>query len=316
VAPAEPVTPEAAPDTAADVGPTDDTPTAGTPTVPGPAVDAPTVEQPAPDAPTGEAPTSETAAEAPTVEQPVEPTTPMASAPADPTTPIEPAAVEPEPTAVEAPSPTEPDGAGSGGGTSSTTRIAIGVGLVAVVAIILAVVVLAGGDSSGSSAKAKVADVLESQDHLTHKDATCVADHVVDALGASRLDGVKDFNPATPPQDLATDLPSAVSDGVVQCHVDTSKIPAGGPLTSGTNTTSPLGVADPGEVGSLRDLLANQYETGFHLSKEKADCLAKAMTDAISSGKVAQGDAASSDFFTAFLDACHVSLDDLAPPGG
>jgi hypothetical protein len=247
------------------------------------------------------------------------PTTPMASAPADPTTPIEPAAVEPEPTveaSTVAASTAPPDGAGRGGRPSSTTRIAVGVGLVAVVAIILAVVVLAGGDSSGSSAKAKVADVLESQDHLTHKDATCVADHVVDALGASRLDHVKDFNPATPPKDLAADLPSAVSDGVVQCHVDTSKIPAGGPLTSGTDTTSPLGIADPGDVGSLRDLLANQYETGFHLSKEKATCLAKAMTDAIASGKVVQGDAASSDFFTAFLDACHVSLDDLAPPGG
>jgi hypothetical protein len=89
-----------------------------------------------------------------------------------------------------------------------------------------------------------------------------------------------------------------------------------GPLASTTSITSPLGFPNPSDAGSFQDLLAHEYETGFHLSKDKADCLAKAMTEAITSGKVVQGDATSSDFFKGFLDACHVSLDDLDPTTG
>lgn len=323
-----------------EVGPTDDTPTSGEPTITGPAVDAPTVETPAAEAPTAEAPAVEAptaevptaeaptaeapTAEAPAVEEPAEPTAPMAATPMaaatsdEPTAPIDAGASEaiPEPTAevplATAPLATEPAGGGGGGSSRSTTRIALAVGAVAVVAIILAVIVLAGGDSgSGSDAKAKLASALETESNLSRKDAACVAAQVVDEIGASRF---KDVDPARPPKDLADDLPVAVGKGFVNCHVDTSTA-VNGPLGSGTSTSSPLGF-DPGEASSFQDLLAHQYETGFHLSKAKADCLAKAMTEAIGSGKVVQGDATSSDFFKDFLDACHVSLDDLDPSTG
>jgi hypothetical protein len=131
-------------------------------------------------------------------------------------------------------------------------------------------------------------------------------------MGASRFDGIKDFDPAKPPANLAADLPNAVANAIITCHVDASVV-GRGPLTSGTATTASPGLGGPSDVSSFQDLLANEYESAFGLDRTKAECLAKAMTDAISSGKVVQGDATSSSFFRNFLGDCHVSLDDLNP---
>jgi hypothetical protein len=213
--------------------------------------------------------------------------------------------------AAEEPAP--PIGPASTDGSDGTRRnILIGVGILVVVLIVAFLALSGDDDDSGSEAiSTRLADSLQDgTPGLADDDADCLADHIVDEIGSDRLEGV-DFDAENAPTgDVGTDFVEAYADATQECDVN----PDGSSGAGDDDGTTPGGtdgdtIPDIGDLDSFRDLLADQYEQTLGLPRDKAECLADAMGEAVSDGQLDQQDAFG-DFFD-YLDSCDIALDEI-----
>ena len=221
--------------------------------------------------------------------------------------------------------PTAPVSTGSGGGGDGSgdarRNILIGVAVLVVVGLVAFLAISGNDDDSTSNAVADriVASLDKSQPEISKKDATCMADHIVDEVGADRLKGVDWDSDTTPPGKLGSDITDAYAEAFSKCHVSSFGSDGGSNSTDSDSTDSSDsntgGLGDIGDVDAFKDLLAKQYQSTLGLSEEKATCLADAMGKAVKEGKLDQQDAFG-DFFD-YLEDCHISLSELrgAPTG-
>jgi hypothetical protein len=196
-----------------------------------------------------------------------------------------------------------------GGGGSGRRNLVIGVGILLVVALVAFLAIKGSDDDSQTSAIAdRIVDAVNKDEPgIAKKDARCMAEHIVDEVGADRLKDV-DFSSSTPQAGkLGNDLATAYANAVSACHVTLGGSSGGSSTTAGSGTTG--GLPDIGDVDAFKKLMSDQYEATLGISHEKATCLADAMTQAIKDGKSDQLHAFS-DFFD-YLDLCQISLDQL-----
>lgn len=236
------------------------------------------------------------------------------SQPAVPPTGPSSLADRPAPTPPTEPTPSPSDGAGGG---DARRNLLIGAAILLVVAVV-AFLAISGDDDDASTdvvADRIVASLNESQPGISDKDASCMADFIVDEVGADRLQDV-DWDSDTPPSgDLGNDVTDAYAEAVSKCDVDLSDEGGGSDTTDpGSTDDSTGGLGDVGDIDAFKDLLAEQYEATLGLSSEQSRCLADAMGQAIKEGKLDQQDAFG-DFFE-YLDACDISLSELSGSTG
>lgn len=244
-------------------------------------------------APAGEAPGWDD----PTVTQPAAPSDPTATWPATP-----------PPPSFTPPVPADggPAGAASSG---SKKRLLIGGGILAAIAIAV-IAFLALGKDDTSAVRAELASKIREQDgSISAKQAECVADLLVDEAGE---DAFKDVNldADEPSEDVLKAFVAVGPDRLVkECGIDAS---AFGGSSDTTDTTD-----GGGSIGSDADLppdfeqqLADVYETSMGLPKEKAECLAGKIADAIESGDLSE-EQAMSDIF-GYLSDCDIDMSELS----
>ena len=202
-----------------------------------------------------------------------------------------------------------PIGPASTDGSDGTRRnILIGVGILVVVLIVAFLALSSDDDDSGSDAiSTRLADSLQDgTPGLADDDADCLADHIVDQIGSDRLKGV-DFDAENAPTgDVGPDFVEAYSDAARECDVNPAGGTDDGTTPGGTDSDT---IPDIGDLDSFRDLLADQYEQTLGLPRDKAECLADAMGEAVGKGQLDQQDAFG-DFFD-YLDSCDIALDEI-----
>lgn len=215
------------------------------------------------------------------------------------------------------------DGGGEGNG-DARRNILIGVAILVVVGIVAFLAISGNDDDSTSNEVADriVASLDKSQPEISKKDASCMADRIVDEVGADRLKDVDWDSDTTPPGKLGSDITDAYAKAFSKCNVSPSGSDGGSNTTDSDSSDSTDGsdsntggLGDIGDVGAFKDLLAKQYQSTLGLSEEKATCLADAMGKAIKDGKLDQQDAFG-NFFD-YLEGCKISLSELtgAPAG-
>lgn len=257
--------------------------------------------------PAGEA--SEVAASDPTAEQPAAP------APDEVTAPWPAAPAAPPPPTYVAPPPPDAGAGAPPPGTGSNRRVLVGAGILAVVAIVVAALLLGGDDGGGEDdIRAQLASQLRGGSGLSHEQAECVADAVIDDLGADRFDGV-DFGADEPPPELADDLFTAAFDSFERCDIDPSDFDDSSsdstePEESNGTTETTDDILGGGSLPpDFEDQIAQVYEDSLGLPPDEAACLAGKIADAISSGDLTQ-DEAMSDVFS-YLSDCGIELSEI-----
>jgi len=261
----------------------------------------------APDDPTTEQVATPTDA---TVQQPVASSDPTAAWPTPPAPPPPPTYTGPPPGDAGGPPPP---------GDRANRRVLVGAGILAVVAIVVAALLLGGGDDDGDDdVRAQLASQLRAGSGLSQSQAECVADAVVDDLGAERFKGV-DFNADEPPPGLSEDLFDAAFDSFDKCEIDAADFGGDTSDTSdSTDDVQPNGTTETTDDdliggGSLppdfEEQIAQIYEDSLGLPPDKAACLAGKMADAVSSGDLTQ-DEAMSDVFS-YLSDCDIQLSEI-----
>lgn len=201
--------------------------------------------------------------------------------------------------------PTSPVGEPSSGG--SKKGLLIGGGVLAVVALAVAAFLLLGGDDDddNSALEASIASQLRADGGLTDEQAECMAGYLVEEIGADRLEDV-DFTADEPPPELEDEFNEA-SDGVAAAcgmPTDGEDDPV---VDDGSEDASDLGDVDF-DAGS-QEMLADIYEESLGLDREKAECLAGRIAEAISSGSLTE-EQAMSDMFN-YLEDCDISLEEI-----
>ncbi len=207
-----------------------------------------------------------------------------------------------------------PIGPASTDGSDGPRRnILIGLGILVVVAIVAFLALSSDDDDSGSAAiSTRLADSLQDgTPGLADDDADCLADRIVDQIGSDRLEGVDFDAERAPTGDVGPDFVEAYADAVRECDVnpDGSSSDATDDGSTSGDTDGDDSIPDIGDLDSFRDLLADQYEQTLGLPRDKAECLADAMGEAVSKGQLDQQDAFG-DFFD-YLDSCEISLDEI-----
>ena len=244
-----------------------------------------------------------------TAEQPVTPAEPTVQQPVatpDPTTTgWAPPAPPPPPTYVAPPPPGDAGGPPPPGDRSNR-RVLIGAGILAVVAIVVAALLLGGDDDGGDDdIRAQLASQLKDGSGLSQAQAECVADAVVDDLGADRFEGV-DFDAEEPPPGLADDLFNAAFDSLDACEIDPSDFDG----ASDTTDTTDEDILGAGSLPpDFEEQMAQIYEDSLGLPPDKAACLAGKMADAVTSGDLTE-DEAMSDVFS-YLSDCDIELSEI-----
>lgn len=234
----------------------------------------------------------------PTTQGPVTPTDPTATWPATPAPPPPPTFPPPAPPGLGGPGgPVDPAAAGSKRG------LLIGGGILAAVAAAVAAFLLLGGDDDGDRdrIRGEMAAQIRSDSDLTNAQAECMADAIIDEIGTERLKDV-DFSADDPPEDLADDFFKAALASLEKCNVDESLFGEG----DSSDTT------DGGDSSLPEDFeqqLADAYESTMGLPKEKAECLAGKIADAVSSGELNEEQAMSEIF--SFLEDCDIDMSEL-----
>jgi hypothetical protein len=92
----------------------------------------------------------------------------------------------------------------------------------AAVVLLLGLSACGGGDGGGSSAaevKDRIAEQLGKDGALDQKTADCVADVIVDEIGADKLDDV-DFSADEPPKGLDDEFAAAAVKAIDDCDLD------------------------------------------------------------------------------------------------
>ncbi len=117
------------------------------------------------------------------------------------------------------PAPAGPLGPDGSGGSKRGLVIG-GAILAAVVLAVVAFMALGGDDDDDASeVRAELAAQFRGSSDLSDEQADCVADHVVDEIGADRFEDV-DFDADEPPADLADDLFAAATGSLEACDID------------------------------------------------------------------------------------------------
>jgi hypothetical protein len=286
-------------DTAGDPAPeptSTDTPAASPPTYPSYSSPVPPVSTDPDVTAVSEAIDAPAPSDEPTVVQPVS-SDPTTEGPA--TSSLDDA---PPPPTFTPPAPSEGDGDGSGG---SKRPLLIGVGLLLIIAVIVGIFAL-GGDDKGDLKSSIAKQIREGgQSGLDKEEAECLADELIKAVGADKLEGV-DFTADEPPAAIADELNDAFVAAIPTCDIDLGAsdddddddTDDDGTVAStggATNTT-----LSPEQVDEFRDLLAG--------------CLADTMADAIEAGELDEDD--SFDQFFEYLDSCDISVSDLGGAAG
>jgi hypothetical protein len=223
---------------------------------------------PTPDAP------ADAAWAAPTIAQPAAPGSPTAAWPATPASPPPPSYTPPS-----GPPPTVSP-------TGSKRGLLIGGGMLAVVVLaIVAVLALGGGDDDNDEDRTAMISGLRDSG-LSDSEAECLADGLIDEVGADELKG-EDFS----------DQPDAVSDDVLQAELEDCDIDE--QALGGDSEDD--GVLDGTETPEgFEDMLSGVYED-MGIPADKAQCLADRIAESVGSGELSE-EAAMSDFLSFFED--------------
>jgi hypothetical protein len=215
---------------------------------------------------------------------------------------------------------------GDGGGSHTKRNLLVG-GVLVVIVLIVAVLAIGGDDDDGSrgSVKTRMVDSMTADDDagLSRSQAECIADEVIDDVGADRLKDVDFDADEVPKGDLGVDIERAYSKAVGTCATGSTDDGGASPTTDGgdgadSEATTDGGVADGGSIADqlgdishdeLKEQLVAQYEA-MGLPHDKADCLGEEMATAMKESGVSSEDAFAS--FFDFLDKCDVSLSELS----
>lgn len=181
-----------------------------------PAADVP--EPAAPTTPTPTAPAAPAPDAVPTWADPT--TTTAAAASVDPTSTWPTSPAPPAPPSYTPPAPLAGGPGGPSGSEGSKKGLFIGIGVLAAVAIVVAVLLMGGGDDKGDgNIRTQLAAQFKANSELSGSQADCVADHVVDEMGADSFKDV-DFTADEPPEDIAEELFAAAASSLEACDID------------------------------------------------------------------------------------------------
>ena len=220
-----------------------------------------------------------------------------------------PSVEDPYATAAPAPASPEPPEEGS----NRRKLLLLLVALAVIIGVIVALVVVGGDDddSSGGDGDAiaqRISETLQDDLDMEEGPADCIGDHIVDEIGAARLQDV-DFSAPEAPADLEDDFNEAFNDAIGVCDLDPSDLGRGGgdEGASGDDETRSTLLSS----SEFRQSLAETWQSTLGLSEEKATCLADQMASAVERGEHTQ-DEAYGEFFQ-YLDPCQISLEELTP---
>jgi hypothetical protein len=179
--------------------------------------------------------------------------------------------------------------------------------VLAIAAVVgVAVALTSGGGSTNASTSAdgqpvaeQLAGWLRSADGFGASDATCVANFMVDRLGVARVRSL-DLTADQAGLDLPSDVVKAMGDGQAHCKVATPFIGDG----TATSTT-----VNPSAAQSTQSFFQQYYQSTLGLTPAQAQCLATAIIDAVTSGRVNLGSAAAQ--LPTALQTCHIPQDAL-----
>ena len=160
------------------------------------------------DAPAPDAADVPDAAEPPVAEAPgwAEPTTTMPTASTDPTASWPTTPAPPAPPSYTPPPPATGGPLGPDGSGGSKRGLLIGGGILAAVAVaVAAFLLLGGGDDGDDDVRTQLAAQFRANSELTNDQADCIADHVVDEMGADAFKDV-DFTADEPPEAIQEEL--------------------------------------------------------------------------------------------------------------
>jgi hypothetical protein len=188
--------------------------------------------------------------------------------------------------------------------------------LVVIVGVIVALVLMGDDDEGGGDAD-EIAERISAtlQDDLAMEDgpADCIGEHIVDEIGASRLQDV-DFDAPEAPADLEDDFNAAFNAAIAECDLDPEDLSGaadGDAAGGGEGDDEADGEGDISDPEEFAQQLAASYGSTLGISEEKATCLAERMVQAVESGELTQ-DEAFGEFFQ-YLEGCQISLEELNP---
>jgi len=254
----------------------------------------------------------------PTLVQPVESGDPTATWSTAATPPAAPPPYVP-------PSPV--DGGGDGDGDGGSKRgLVIGGAILAVVALAVLAFLALGGDDD-SDVRAELASAIQDDESLDVSDqqAECIADLVVDAAGEDAFDDT-DFDAEDPPPEFTAAVAEVgITRLVEECDLGGESAFGADGSTDGSDAStdgtddSTDGTDDGDEEstdlaegfadGNIEDIIADTYEEMFGLDREKAECLAGKMSEAIENGDLSEEQAMTEVFD--FLSDCDISMEEL-----
>ena len=185
--------------------------------------------------------------------------------------------------------------------------------LLVIVGVIVALVVTSDDDDDGDAGAIadRISATLQEDLDMESGPADCIGEHIVDEIGAARLQDV-DFDAEEAPADLEDDFNSAFEDAIGACDLSPSDLGSadggddGG--DEGDDASGDVGFDDPEQFAAL---LTESYQSTLGLPEDKAACLAEQMVDAVASGELSE-DQAFGEFFQ-YLDSCQISLEELNP---
>jgi hypothetical protein len=171
-------------------------------------------------------------------------------------------------------------------------------------------------DGDAGAIADRISSTLQEDLDMESGPADCIGEHIVDEIGAARLQDV-DFDAEEAPADLEDDFNSAFEDAIGACDLSPSDLGSAGDGgdegdgdggDEGDGASGDVGFDDPEQFAAL---LTESYESTLGLPEDKAACLAEQMVDAVASGELSE-DQAFGEFFQ-YLDSCQISLEELNP---
>lgn len=232
----------------------------------------------------------------------------------------------PPPSYAAPPPPTMPvtPAAAAAASSGSKKGLLIGAGVLVLVALAVGAFLLLGGDDDGDreEIRAGIISVLNEDGELTDEQAGCLADHMIDELGEDRLEGV-DFSADEPPPELEGDFTDAAFSGLEECDIELSEVAGGDdePTDDGGSDDTATDDGSDGDLGTdglpsgdfgpeFEEMLADIYADSFGISREKAECLAGKIADAMESGELGEEEMMN-DIFGYFSD-CDISMSEIS----
>ncbi|MDP1820450.1 MAG: DUF2510 domain-containing protein [Acidimicrobiales bacterium] len=214
----------------------------------------------------------------------------------------------------------------------------VGLALFAVVALVVAILLTnddedAGGDGDLTS---RVSEELREDDGVLAgvptEDADCVADHIVDQIGPERLDGVNLGE--EPPPDLSGDLAAALTGGINACEIDAEQLTGDGSTIGAETDDETDGRAEDGDGSDaaaddtvtadggndvdltdpdqLDQVLVESFTSAYGIDRERAECLASRLTDAMREGTTDPNNPfGTQEEYVEHLEACDITPEEV-----